>query len=230
MAGAPYIPFYTSDFLGGTGGMTAATKGIYITLLCLMYENEGPIKQRWEALARRCGCTLPAFKKAILELQEDGKITVDGTELWSEKCEKHVATRRERSASARSSANKRWEKSEQKQQANDATALRSECYPEPEPDIKEDTNVSSKKRASRLPEDWALPSEYRDWAKGEGYADAVINSQAERFRDYWISLSGQKASKLDWLATWRNWMRNAPRSVPPNSQQNQISKYDRMGR
>jgi len=27
MSQSPFIPFYTSDFLGGTGGMTAATKG-----------------------------------------------------------------------------------------------------------------------------------------------------------------------------------------------------------
>ena len=29
-----------------------------------------------------------------------------------------------------------------------------------------------------------------------------------KFRDYWIAVPGQKGSKLDWLATWRNWVRN----------------------
>lgn len=31
---------------------------------------------------------------------------------------------------------------------------------------------------------------------------------AEKFRDHWLSASGQKGVKLDWEATWRNWVRN----------------------
>jgi len=29
------------------------------------------------------------------------------------------------------------------------------------------------------------------------------------FQDYWLSVSGQKGVKKDWLATWRNWCRKA---------------------
>jgi len=29
----------------------------------------------------------------------------------------------------------------------------------------------------------------------------------EAFIDYWIGVPGQRGSKLDWDATWRNWMR-----------------------
>lgn len=94
MSDTPYIPFYTSDFLGGTSGMTAATKGVYITLLCLMYEVEGPLEQQWDTLARRCGCTLPAFKKAVEVLQDDGKLTVEDGRLWSNTIERWTANRR----------------------------------------------------------------------------------------------------------------------------------------
>ena len=36
------------------------------------------------------------------------------------------------------------------------------------------------------------------------------------FKDYWISQAGQKGVKLDWFATWRNWVRstNAPKQNP----------------
>ena len=34
--------------------------------------------------------------------------------------------------------------------------------------------------------------------------DAVWN----QFRDYWIAQGGSKGTKLDWFATWRNWVRN----------------------
>lgn len=33
--------------------------------------------------------------------------------------------------------------------------------------------------------------------------------EAEKFADYWTAKSGTGATKLDWLATWRNWCRNA---------------------
>lgn len=31
------------------------------------------------------------------------------------------------------------------------------------------------------------------------------------FRDYWIAKAGKDGVKLDWLATWRNWIRNQKR-------------------
>jgi hypothetical protein len=30
-----------------------------------------------------------------------------------------------------------------------------------------------------------------------------------RFVDYWRAQPGAKGTKLDWVATWRNWMRRA---------------------
>jgi hypothetical protein len=30
----------------------------------------------------------------------------------------------------------------------------------------------------------------------------------EQFRDYWSAKAGSGATKLDWQATWRNWVRN----------------------
>jgi uncharacterized protein YdaU (DUF1376 family) len=210
MSAAPYVPFYTSDFLGGTSGMTAASKGVYITLLCLMYESEEPLPQSWDTLARRCGCTLPAFKRSVEALQDDGKIIVTGAGIWSEKCEKHIMQRRERQSSAAGAAKKRWEKIKENQCQDDKTALSAQCQPEPEPyKEKEDTKVSSKKKGSRLSLDWVLPSDWCEWALSEGLTIAQVRDQAERFRDYWTAKPGQSAVKLDWKATWRNWIRNA---------------------
>lgn len=31
---------------------------------------------------------------------------------------------------------------------------------------------------------------------------------APSFRDYWLAKTGQDSTKLDWFATWRNWVRN----------------------
>lgn len=36
-----------------------------------------------------------------------------------------------------------------------------------------------------------------------------IQEQMETFTDYWNGVAGAKGVKLDWLATWRNWIRRA---------------------
>ncbi|MEI2296727.1 hypothetical protein [Ensifer sp. MJa1] len=61
-------------------------------------------------------------------------------------------------------------------------------------------------RASRLPESFEPDWEF---AAGLGFARADAAVEFDKFRDYWIAKSGRNATKLDWAATWRNWMRNA---------------------
>lgn len=63
-------------------------------------------------------------------------------------------------------------------------------------------------RGTRLRKDWALPSEWRQWAVSEIDIPAEkIDREAEQFRDYWIGLPKARGTKLDWEATWRNWLR-----------------------
>lgn len=91
----------------------------------------------------------------------------------------------------------------------------SETPPETDTDTeikKEEANASSKeksRRGSRLPEGWTPPLEVLDALKTEGFTDDELFSEMCRFRDYWIAVPGQRGCKLDWSATFRNWMRNA---------------------
>ncbi len=75
--------------------------------------------------------------------------------------------------------------------------------------------VKKSKNGTRLPADWVLPNDWREWAKAER-PDLLILSVADQFKDFWISKTGAGATKLDWQATWRNWVRNqkAPRLNP----------------
>lgn len=67
---------------------------------------------------------------------------------------------------------------------------------------------ANKSRATRLPADWVIPDAWLRWAMIER---PLLNhkEQAAMFKDYWIAKSGKDASKLNWEATWRNWIRNA---------------------
>lgn len=87
---------------------------------------------------------------------------------------------------------------------------------EPYNHITKDTSVSSEasakpkaKRGTRLPENWSLPDEWLTWALSEGWPESVVRLEAEKFRDFWVSKAGAGGVKLDWQATWRNWMRNS---------------------
>lgn len=45
-------------------------------------------------------------------------------------------------------------------------------------------------------------------------AAQAVAVEADKFRDYWTAKAGKDAAKLDWLATWRNWCRNAAARRP----------------
>lgn len=78
-----------------------------------------------------------------------------------------------------------------------------------EPEEKEkEREAPPRKRGSRLPTDWVLPDDLAAWAKAER-PDLDIRMEADRFRDYWAAKPGKDGVKLDWPATWRNWVRNA---------------------
>lgn len=67
-------------------------------------------------------------------------------------------------------------------------------------------------RATRLPADWQLPD---DWKAVAEKLRPELNpgTVADNFRDFWVAEPGKGGCKLDWLATWRKWVRNekAPR-------------------
>lgn len=71
------------------------------------------------------------------------------------------------------------------------------------------------KRGTRIPEPFMLTTEMREWAATE-VPTADAEASTRRFVDYWRAESGAKATKLDWIATWRNWLRRDADSKKPN--------------
>lgn len=69
------------------------------------------------------------------------------------------------------------------------------------------TIKNRKKNAQRIPDDFSVTETMREWAAREVPA-IDVDVQTANFIDYWQAKSGN-ATKLDWVATWRTWMRNA---------------------
>lgn len=142
MGESPFIKFYPSDFLAGTSGLSPAERGVYITLLCLIYEADGPIERHDARLSRRCGSPKAAFKRVLEALIDEGKIVeVDGM-LSNRRAEKAIVDRQNRSQIGTHAAQQRWaaqdEKTQQNQRQDDARAMPEQCTsdasqkPEPE--------------------------------------------------------------------------------------------------
>jgi uncharacterized protein YdaU (DUF1376 family) len=219
MSDTPWVKFYPSDWLAGTGDLTAAERGVYITIVCLIYEYGGPVPLDRTRLARRCGVPAGSFKRILEGLLDCKKLIETPEGLTNERAERVLGERENVTTKRQSGARKtnaiRAEKKQQNQRNDERSPLRSSnAIPEArsqKPDIEKETpnGVSKKTSGTRLPEDWVLPREWGEWAVSQGWAVAAIREEAERFRDYWISKSGRDATKVDWLATWRNWMRGS---------------------
>ncbi|SDV49795.1 helix-turn-helix domain-containing protein [Chitinasiproducens palmae] len=65
-------------------------------------------------------------------------------------------------------------------------------------------------RGTRLPADWMLPKAWGEWALAErpGWTAEFVRNLGLKFGDYWKGKAGKDARKVDWLATWRNWVRD----------------------
>lgn len=61
------------------------------------------------------------------------------------------------------------------------------------------------KRPTRIPADWQMTAEMADYARTMGIDDP--NRTAEDFKDYWTTLAGGRALKLEWPLVWRKWCR-----------------------
>lgn len=62
-------------------------------------------------------------------------------------------------------------------------------------------------KGKRLSQEWDLPRPWGEWAMAQGMSREAVIRECDKFKDFWISKSGPNATKVDWQATWRNWIR-----------------------
>jgi len=112
------------------------------------------------------------------------------------------------------SAKRRATETERKRMARDLSASDAD-----EKRTREEKRREEKKerepRATRLPAPFVLEPEWREWAI-KTRPDLIPDTTAAKFADYWHSKPGKDGRKLDWLATWRNWVREErpPKTSP----------------
>jgi hypothetical protein len=87
---------------------------------------------------------------------------------------------------------------------------------------KVEKRTSKTKRATRVPDDFIVSDSLREWAM-EKHPDVDLDDETESFLDHFRSVGGSKASKTDWDATWRNWIRRSKTfNRPPRAEKKKV--------
>ena len=215
----PWVRFFASDWLAGTRGMSAVETGVYITLIATMYERGEPIQEDHARLARLCGASNSAFKKALETLVDEGKITRTENGLWNDRVEKEQVYLSEKSEVGSKAATARWGKKDNENNDGDhANALhpQSDGNANQKPDARSQIEekkepTGSSKKGTRLPADWQPDIEF---AVSVGLSQAQARNEADKFREWWPAQPGQKGVKLDWGLTWKTWCRKVGERLP----------------
>jgi uncharacterized protein YdaU (DUF1376 family) len=170
-------------------------------LLDHYYLHEIPIKQR--EIARQIG--MRDHEKEVLTVLEEFFVSTEKGYI-NPRADDEIAKYRKFIEDGKRGAAKRWLKGDDSppNATPIATINHKPITNNQEPKIKT-------QRGSRLPTDWTLPDEWADWAEKER-PDLLIYKTAESFKDFWISKPGAGGVKLDWQATWRNWVRSQKQS------------------
>lgn len=209
-----YYPHNIGDYRKDTSHLTLLEHGIYRQLLDSYYLDELPLSNDLAKLMRSHSVRSADEQQALqnvltdfFELTEDGYI--------HKRCDDVIAQYHGKSDKARASAMARWgsknKASKRKQSKGNANAMptQSEGNANQEPrtnNHKPIIDVAKATKAQRLkiqelPEEWLL---FCKKERPDLRPDYIWN----QFKDYWVAQGGQKGAKLDWFATWRNWVRN----------------------
>lgn len=211
-----YYQHHIGDFIKATARLSDSQTMGYLRLLWMYYDSEKPLKPDLKVLAFQIGSTVEDTElllESFFILCENG---------WHHtRCDKEIAEYRafldKKSNAGKASAERR--------KNNSSTGVE-HVLNSGSTDEQLTTNhkplttnqkpvVEKSQRGSRLANDWVLPEEWKLWADKER-PDLNAKQVAEQFRDFWCAKPGKDGVKLDWQATWRNWVRNqkSPKQNP----------------
>lgn len=232
-----HYPRHVGDITLATFGLSFAEFGCYDRLLDAYYANESPLPAEAKARYRLVGAASKADRALVDYIVAryflagpDGmhnKRADEEIAKFKGKAAKASESASigwgKRNANAMPSHNERI-------QNEDANAMRTHSdgnanqepvtkNQEPEPLKPKSTSGAHKPngsaapsvaagRATRLGDEWRLPPDWKQWAiDAHGLEPERVVRISLAFRDFWIAKPGTGGTKLNWQATWRNWVR-----------------------
>lgn len=234
-----YYEHHLGDYLRDTAHLSMLEDGAYRRLLDAYYIREKPLPSELRDVYRLVRASSKQDREAVdVVLREFFQQTAEG---WQHRrCDSEIARFRDKQDKARRSAEARWnaKRSECERNANACEDdMRTHCEgnaprARPQSPVTSTTSLrSGVGRASRLLPDWQPDDD--DWqAACSALGSQRAGHELAKYRDYWKAKPGKDGTKLDWSATWRNWVRKAGEHAQSrgNSTAGRESAVDRVRR
>lgn len=194
-----FYPFHIGDYASHTRHLSLIEDLAYRRLIDAYYLAEKPLNGQADLIARSIG--MREYKE---EVEYVLALFFENTEKGyvNKRADEEIAKYQAKADSARNANRIKLEK---------ISALKSEPIQTVTKNQEPLTNnhsieVAKAPKAQRLKIE-ELPNDWQIFCKTER---PDLNPQAiwNQFKDYWVAQGGQKGAKLDWFATWRNWVRN----------------------
>jgi uncharacterized protein YdaU (DUF1376 family) len=208
-----YYKFNIADYRKDTGHLSTIEHGIYRQLIDWYYLDENPIPLETQVVSRRLRL---ASEVEVLSLQnvlsdffKEGKsgyvhkrIELDIND-YHEQAEKNQRN------------GKLGGRPKKTHSVTYGLPDESQNNPNHKPLTTNNKLIEKKTLGKRLASDFSFPKEWEEFCQTERPELSPVKT-FDQFKDYWIAQAGQKGVKLDWFATWRNWVRstNAPKQNP----------------
>ena len=200
-----FYQFHIGDYKSHTHHLSLIEDLAFRRLLDHYYLHEAPIKQR--DIARQIG--MKDNEQEVLTVLNEFFISTDQGFI-NPRADEEIAKYRKFSEDGKKGAAKRWHK-----------GTNGEAYSPPiatpiatnnqEPITNnhsiDESPTKQRTKGSRLSTDFELPDSWTEFCQTER-PDLNPQKVFDSFKDYWVAKAGAAGVKLDWQATWRNWVRN----------------------
>ncbi len=221
---AEYYKFEIANWNEGTADLTLEQEAAYLRVINAIRLADQPITFNKFALCGLWRCNERKANRLLSELVAAGKLRIEDGKIINDKAVEDASNLRRLRADRASAGSRggiesgkaRAKALENKEAGEASASTREEKRREED---KEREPKGSPKKASRLSPEWVLPQAWGEWATENGMTADDARREADRFKDYWCAKSGKDATKTDWLATWRNWVRKAIADRPSQSRQ-----------
>jgi uncharacterized protein YdaU (DUF1376 family) len=199
-----YYKFNIADYRKDTGHLSTIEHGIYRQLIDWYYLDEQPIPEETQVVIRRL--RLGSDEVKFLQNVLSDFFVLGKTGYTHKRIEVEI---KDYSEQAEKNKNNGRLGGRPKKTHSVTSGLPDESQNNPnhKPLTINHKPIEKKTLGKRLASDFSFPKEWEEFCQTERPELSPVKT-FDQFKDYWIAQAGQKGVKLDWFATWRNWVRS----------------------
>jgi len=200
-----FYQFHIGDYKSHTHHLSLIEDLAFRRLLDHYYLHEAPIKQR--DIARQIG--MKDNEQEVLTVLNEFFISTDQGFI-NPRADEEIAKYRKFSEDGKKGAAKRWHKGSNGEAYSPPIATpiaTNNQEPITNNHSIDESPTKQRTKGSRLSTDFELPDSWTEFCQTER-PDLNPKKVFDSFKDYWVAKAGASGVKLDWQATWRNWVRN----------------------